>query len=960
MPRRAAKDDTDEPDDSVLPTCTGSLMDIKHWLRELDMIRDLLPPEVAYFLSTAAAILSNGKTAFFSVKQALLLRAGFISAQRYGILNLVPTDDFAALYDEVRTGIAAGNLVARGGIILPEEPDESNLTDMQVIAPDKLMLIDTKLKGILLRLFTSPGRMKHYMLAVGQSGIELLYKLKQDSKLADTRFTQNPHTRMLKVQMAEIMKMRLTRTSIDEFNKILDLLEDINTQLEDHEGKLSELQRSEHYITLIRHLKSDSLMMSLEMELRLHQVVHGDLEGTKNAITRVLTHRVMDLECDRIEAQSNRALVTKPAGSKDPRKTNLNKRGPPTTPCPICGSMKHWSIKCYQNPNADDDTKRRAPKESPAGKAWAQRQGKDAPAPAAGTDSRDKTCTEGKALTCDEEEDPLMRALDSAEGDSLIVGRAAIVYENVVEVDCELCSDEEPEEARVKPKPLPEFEPVSSRTRSKARARHDPPPYDLPPPMRDIKLNRFYMNMAASAFSPPVVYASDLPELPSTPTPEEPMAYASDLPEPSTLTPEELGMKIEDVYEPDKFFDAKYDIEADSPPRSPYTPDYSDYSEDSEHETYDCTPAVPPAPPPSPATAAEPPAKKRKAKHTKLTSGSPARSSSCTLFTMAPFALIAIACIAPLNIAFEGTAGTAHPAVSLLWNGIWRVLQQSAAYGQGIFVAHSNLCLMIHDRLALYAILHGVLDITVYLMRAAHKLLCLFHRRRSPQASPRLSSKDSHPRRHHFVRHLHHLTNYVASTRGLARTSAVVALLMPHILLHALFLCPMADAIGLRDMAAGSPAEHLALTVSFPHTKQAQLTRAAMGLSCGMPTLFAGLAAATATVAKSRSLFQVPLASIIMLALASTFSAHYARDPFRLASQDMMPNITAQSDPLSQVITQTRLASLEPTCFAYSRSHKLDQYSVMARLCSLPTCLASSRSHKLVQYSVMALSLIHI
>ena len=180
----------------------------------------------------------------------------------------------------------------------------------------------------------------------------------------------------------------------------------------------------------------------------------------------------------------------------------------------------------------------------------------------------------------------------------------------MVEVDCELCSEEEPEEERVKPKPLPEFEPVSSRTRSKARARHDPPPYDLPPPMRDIKLNRFYMNMAASAFSPPVVYASDLPELPSTPTPEEPMAYASDLPEPSTLTPEELGMKIEDVYEPDKFFDAKYDIEADSPPRSPYTPDYSDYSEDSEHETYDCTPAVPPAPPPSPATAAEPPGRK--------------------------------------------------------------------------------------------------------------------------------------------------------------------------------------------------------------------------------------------------------------------------------------------------------------------------------------------------------------
>ena len=56
-------------------------------------------------------------------------------------------------------------------------------------------------------------------------------------------------------------------------------------------------------------------------------------------------------------------------------------------------------------------------------------------------------------------------------------------------------------------------------------------------------------------------------------------------------------MKTEDVYEPNKFFDTKYDIEADSPPRSPpsrspYSPDYSVYSEDSEHEAYDERPAI--------------------------------------------------------------------------------------------------------------------------------------------------------------------------------------------------------------------------------------------------------------------------------------------------------------------------------------------------------------------------------
>ena len=44
--------------------------------------------------------------------------------------------------------------------------------------------------------------------------------------------------------------------------------------------------------------------------------------------------------------------------------------------------MKHWAKKCWQNVNADDETKRRAPKNTPAGQAWAKKQAATAGDPA--------------------------------------------------------------------------------------------------------------------------------------------------------------------------------------------------------------------------------------------------------------------------------------------------------------------------------------------------------------------------------------------------------------------------------------------------------------------------------------------------------------------------------------------------------------------------------------------------
>lgn len=114
------------------------------------------------------------------------------------------------------------------------------------------------------------------MEAVGPSGIELLARLIADSKLSDSKYSQTAHSRRIKAQMAEVMRMRLTRLSLEDFDESKDTLEDLNAQLIDAD-QLSEVQRSEHYIKLINSMKSKGLKQPLLLDLRVNAVNHGDL-----------------------------------------------------------------------------------------------------------------------------------------------------------------------------------------------------------------------------------------------------------------------------------------------------------------------------------------------------------------------------------------------------------------------------------------------------------------------------------------------------------------------------------------------------------------------------------------------------------------------------------------------------------------------------------------------------------
>lgn len=57
--------------------------------------------------------------------------------------------------------------------------------------------------------------------------------------------------------------------SLEEFDAIKDLLEDLNSQLVGKD-KLSDTQRCEHYIDLVHGLKSASLKQGLTLELRVN------------------------------------------------------------------------------------------------------------------------------------------------------------------------------------------------------------------------------------------------------------------------------------------------------------------------------------------------------------------------------------------------------------------------------------------------------------------------------------------------------------------------------------------------------------------------------------------------------------------------------------------------------------------------------------------------------------------
>ena len=227
--------------------------------------------------------------------------------------------------------------------------------------------MDLKLRNVLLSLITSVGRKRHYQ-DFTQSGCKLLKKFAEDAKAASSNFIQSPHIIRLKSQLEEPKKVTLSHVSQVEFDEIRDGLEEINDQLDD-DDKMTDNQMCDHLKKLIYKLNSTPLWLALHTELRLRQVSYSDVNGTQECITTVLTSFLsQDDEAAReaaaaAEKEAARTLMMK-EGNKDPAKGGLDKPKPPRDPCPLCGKM-HWKSQCFQNPKADDDTRRLAMRLAP-------------------------------------------------------------------------------------------------------------------------------------------------------------------------------------------------------------------------------------------------------------------------------------------------------------------------------------------------------------------------------------------------------------------------------------------------------------------------------------------------------------------------------------------------------------------------------------------------------------------
>ena len=218
MVKKGNTGDTVEAPESALtlPCTNGSQLALYPWMRELDGNTECFEADEAYFLTTGSWVNNAGKAVYVSPQHAVLARSGFIAKEKYGIFKPLPTDGFLGLYAQKLSEVAAGAAIPRPLAIsaLPDSPAMTDITDNQLVAPDKLAMIDLKIKGTLLRLISSSGRRRHYMEAVGPSGVELLKKLNSESQLSESVYSQSHHSRQIKAQLGEAYLVPITSVSI--------------------------------------------------------------------------------------------------------------------------------------------------------------------------------------------------------------------------------------------------------------------------------------------------------------------------------------------------------------------------------------------------------------------------------------------------------------------------------------------------------------------------------------------------------------------------------------------------------------------------------------------------------------------------------------------------------------------------------------------------------------------------
>ena len=181
---------------------------MSRFLRDLEGTQHLFDSDVSYFLVSASAITTSCKTVVLSREHSRILDLGLIPKQNYSVLKPPPVDDrFVKLYADLRADIAAGTITSLTANDLPATaPDPP---DHHILAPDRIMQLDMKLRNNLLSLITARGRQRHYQ-ELTMSGCALLLQFAEDAKSAISAYVQSPHIRRLKAQLEEVKKLRMT------------------------------------------------------------------------------------------------------------------------------------------------------------------------------------------------------------------------------------------------------------------------------------------------------------------------------------------------------------------------------------------------------------------------------------------------------------------------------------------------------------------------------------------------------------------------------------------------------------------------------------------------------------------------------------------------------------------------------------------------------------------------------
>ena len=144
-----------DPEPNALPTFNGSQLELLKWLRNLSNCQHLFEADLAYFLVTGCSVTSSGKTAVVSPEHSVLLNNDIIRQQEFSVMKPPPVHDrFKSLYTLVRQSVTAGAGAPFSTASVTTFPTiaPSQLPDNHILSPDRIILLDLKLRNVLISL----------------------------------------------------------------------------------------------------------------------------------------------------------------------------------------------------------------------------------------------------------------------------------------------------------------------------------------------------------------------------------------------------------------------------------------------------------------------------------------------------------------------------------------------------------------------------------------------------------------------------------------------------------------------------------------------------------------------------------------------------------------------------------------------------------------------------------------